>query len=58
MTSRSDCDRLALTDLADYAAGELSDADAAVIEDHLKREQSDSIWHGASPWHGGRRRRA
>jgi anti-sigma factor RsiW len=31
----SGCERLALADLADYAAGELSDAESAVIEEHL-----------------------
>jgi hypothetical protein len=29
------CDRIALADLTDYVAGELSDADAAAIEEHL-----------------------
>lgn len=29
------CDRITLADLTDYAAGELTDADAAVIEEHL-----------------------
>jgi hypothetical protein len=31
----SGCERLALTDLTDYAAGELPEAEAAAIEDHL-----------------------
>jgi anti-sigma factor RsiW len=31
----SACDRITLADLTDYAAGELTDADAAVIEEHL-----------------------
>jgi hypothetical protein len=29
------CDRIALADLTDYAAGELSDTEAAAIEEHL-----------------------
>jgi anti-sigma factor RsiW len=29
------CDRIALADLTDYAAGDLSDTEAAVIEEHL-----------------------
>ncbi len=29
------CERIALADLADYAAGELTDAEAAAIEEHL-----------------------
>jgi anti-sigma factor RsiW len=29
------CERIALSDLTDYAAGELSDAEATVIEEHL-----------------------
>ena len=29
------CERIALADLTDYAAGELSEADAAAIEEHL-----------------------
>jgi anti-sigma factor RsiW len=33
VTSR--CDRFALADLTDYAAGELSGADAAAVEEHL-----------------------
>ena len=31
----SECDRLALADLTDYAAGELPEAEAAAIEEHL-----------------------
>jgi len=33
--TNSGCDRIALTDLTDYVAGELSDADAVAIEEHL-----------------------
>src|SRR5688500_12441451 len=29
------CERIAVADLTDYAAGELSDAEAAAIEEHL-----------------------
>jgi len=33
--SASDCERIALADLTDYAAGELTPADAAALEAHL-----------------------
>jgi anti-sigma factor RsiW len=33
--TNSGCDRIALGDLTDYVAGELSDVDAAAIEEHL-----------------------
>ena len=29
------CERIALADLTDYAAGELAEADAAAIEEHV-----------------------